>query len=102
MAHASANSSGSESQVMLLQIHASDNVAVASMPLAAGLEIAVAGVSVTVPRDVALGAKLAVRAIAKGSKVIKYGEPIGSAVVDIQQGDYVHTHNLHSDYIATR
>jgi len=88
-------------QVQLLQIHSSDNVAVASMPLEAGLQIVVAGVTLVVPQEVSLGAKLAIRAIAKDSKVIKYGEPIGSATVDIKPGEYVHTHNLRSDYIAT-
>jgi hypothetical protein len=33
--------------------------------------------------------------------VIKYGAPIGSATRDIAPGEYVHTHNLKSDYLPT-
>ena len=38
--------------------------------------------------------KFALRDIAAGEKVIKYGMPIGMAVCDIKAGDHVHTHNL--------
>ena len=40
------------------------------------------------------GHKYAVRKIAKGENVIKYGSPIGHATVDIKKGEHVHTHNL--------
>ena len=45
---------------------------------------------------VPLGHKVALRDIAKGSEVIKYGVPIGEAYVDIKAGDHVHVHNLQS------
>lgn len=38
--------------------------------------------------------KFALRDIAAGEKVIKYGMPIGVATSDIKAGDHVHTHNL--------
>jgi altronate dehydratase small subunit len=40
------------------------------------------------------GFKLAVTDIAKGSKVVKYGESIGIASEDIKQGQLVHVHNI--------
>jgi altronate dehydratase small subunit len=40
------------------------------------------------------GFKVALRFISKGEIVRKYGEPIGKASCDIQQGDLVHVHNL--------
>ena len=40
------------------------------------------------------GHKYAVRKIAKGENVIKYGSPIGHATADIEKGEHVHTHNL--------
>ena len=40
------------------------------------------------------GHKYAVRDIAKGENVIKYGNPIGHATADIKKGELVHTHNL--------
>ena len=40
------------------------------------------------------GHKYAVRDIAKGESIIKYGMPIGHATEDIKKGEHVHTHNL--------
>jgi len=44
--------------------------------------------------DVPFGHKIAVRDIAKGEKIMKYGECIGGALQDIKRGEYVHVHNL--------
>lgn len=63
----------------LLQINKADNVAV----------ILVDGDAVA-PR----GHKVALRVIAKGEEVIKYGFPIGKATQDIAEGEWVHSHNL--------
>ena len=40
------------------------------------------------------GHKYALRDIAKGENIIKYGNPIGHATQDIKKGDHVHTHNV--------
>ena len=53
-------------------IHPSDNVAV----------------------DVETGHKVALRDIAEGENVIKYGFPIGHATQSIKKGESVHSHNL--------
>ncbi len=42
------------------------------------------------------GHKFALRAIACGEYVIKYGEIIGRATQDIAEGEWVHTHNVKS------
>lgn len=39
------------------------------------------------------GHKKAIKAIKKGEKIIKYGNPIGVATADIAEGEWVHTHN---------
>lgn len=44
--------------------------------------------------DVPYGHKIAVRDIARGELIIKYGEEIGGALADIRKGEYVHVHNL--------
>ncbi len=44
--------------------------------------------------DVPYGHKIAVCPIRKGESVIKYGESIGAASADIQEGEYVHVHNM--------
>ena len=78
-----------------------DNVAVALRALNAGEAITIEGTSVRVERDVALGHKLAARAIVRGESIVKYNCPIGSATRDIAPGEYVHTHNVASDYLPT-
>ena len=40
------------------------------------------------------GHKYALRDIAKGENIIKYGNPIGHATCDIKKGEHVHTHNV--------
>lgn len=81
-------------------IHAEDNTAVALVDLSAGdtLEIASAGkaVSVQLSDDIAFGHKFAVRDIAAGEKITKYGETIGLASVGIRAGQHVHIHNVDS------
>jgi altronate hydrolase len=44
--------------------------------------------------DIPAGHKVAVRAVAAGRPVRKYGEVIGVALTDIRPGDHVHLHNL--------
>ena len=51
-------------------------------------------------QDVPFGHKIAIQDIKKGDKIVKYGEPIGSATQDIKKGDWVHTHNVRDDYIV--
>ena len=40
------------------------------------------------------GHKYALRDIKAGEDIIKYGNPIGHATVDIKKGEHVHTHNV--------
>lgn len=49
---------------------------------------------VTVRGEVPYGHKIAVRPIARGEHIIKYGESIGAASADIGRGEYVHIHNM--------
>lgn len=45
-------------------------------------------------QDVPIGHKVALRDLAVGDVVIKYGQDIGKVVAPIRRGDHVHTHNL--------
>lgn len=85
----------------LLKLAPEDNVAAATTTIEAGESITLDGRLVAVPARVPTGHKVAVAPIAAGGKVIKYGAPIGSATQDIAPGEYVHTHNLASDYLPT-
>ena len=44
--------------------------------------------------DVPIGHKIALRALAVGDTVIKYGEDIGKMVAAAKKGGHVHVHNL--------
>ena len=45
-------------------------------------------------QDIPLGHKIALVNMARGEKVIKYGEAIGNASKAIKKGQHVHTQNL--------
>ncbi len=53
--------------------------------------------TVTARADIPYGHKIALKPIAKGAQVTKYGLSIGSALADIQPGDHVHVHNVESN-----
>ncbi|HEY3950633.1 altronate dehydratase family protein [Phenylobacterium sp.] len=75
----------------VLTIDPRDDVAVALAPLAAGEAVAD---GVRAAADIPAGHKVAVRPIARGQAVRKYGWPIGCATADIAPGEHVHSHNL--------
>ena len=81
-----------------LIIDVKDNVAVAIEPIAKG-DVATyvrEGKEVSLPalEDITIYHKLAIRDIAKGEPVVKYGEHIGIAACDIKAGEHVHVHNV--------
>ena len=45
---------------------------------------------------VPLGHKIALRDLAEGADVVKYGVRIGRTITAVSEGEYVHTHNLKS------
>jgi altronate dehydratase small subunit len=78
-----------------------DNIAVATGELSAGTEREVGGRRVVLKANVDVGHKFAVGAIKSGERIVKYGAPIGVATRDIDAGEYIHTHNMASDYLPT-
>ena len=75
-------------------MHLRDNVAVATCPIPAQDQARLSGLTLTVSQAIPRGHKLAVRDIARGDPIQKYGEIIGTAKADIRPGDHVHVHNL--------
>ncbi|MFJ2030658.1 UxaA family hydrolase [Streptosporangium sp. NPDC087985] len=71
-----------------------DDVGLVRKHLSAGTPVRVDGGIVAAIDDVPAGHKVAVRAIAEGALVRKYGEAIGIALRDIAPGSHVHLHNL--------
>jgi altronate hydrolase len=78
----------------VIVLHPKDNVAIARVALNEGQAIETNGSSLTVQRPVPGGHKIAIRPIASGSPVYRYGEVIGFASADIKVGEHVHTQNL--------
>jgi altronate hydrolase len=78
----------------LILVHDGDYAAVALADLKAGETYEVAGQTVTLAEDIPFGHKVALREIAKGENVIKYGNPLGHATCDIHVGQHIHTHNM--------
>ena len=69
-----------------IRIHKNDNVAVALKPLASGTTYDVDGNQVTVIEEIPQGHKFALRDIAEGEDVIKYGFRIGTTKEAVKKG----------------
>jgi altronate dehydratase len=85
----------------LIRLAAEDNIAVAARPIEPGESVVLDGQSITAADHIPTGHKMAIAPIAPGAQVIKYGAPIGSATQPIAPGQYVHIHNVKSDYLPT-
>jgi altronate dehydratase small subunit len=92
----------SQTDPRLLRLSPKDNVSAVTVTIAEGDTLLIDGRPVTVDQRISTGHKVAVAPIAPGENVLKYGIPIGSATAAIRPGEYVHTHNLKSDYLPTR
>ena len=81
--------------MQIIQLNPEDNVVVALSPIARGSAVEVPGTGrVVAAEDIPQGHKMAVRAIAAGENVIKYGLPIGHVTCDVAPGTWLHTHNV--------
>jgi altronate dehydratase small subunit len=82
-------------------LNARDDVATALTDLKEGesIHVSVEGTSIdtVLCQDIEFGHKYALRDIARGTEILKYGLPIGKALTDIKAGEWVHVHNCRSD-----
>lgn len=76
-----------------IQIHSTDNVAVALRDLQQGEQIEVGGQLVQLAQNVVRGHKFAISLIDSGQNIIKYGLPIGHALATILPGEHIHSQN---------
>ena len=81
-----------QASITTIQLQPRDNVVIALRDIAAGEMLAdlTAPVVSPVPR----GHKMARLPICKGQDVLRYGQIIGQAKVNIELGEHVHSHNL--------
>ena len=84
----------------ILLHHPADDVGVAVLDIGSGAGVSAVTLDgehlgrLLVLEDIPLGHKVAMRDIAAGKEIVKYGRSIGQATQDIARGTWVHTHNL--------
>lgn len=80
-----------------IQICSADSVATAVRDLKPGEPVQITGVegkdSLLARDEIPSGHKIALCDIAQGEPILKYGEVIGEAIMDISAGQLVHVHN---------
>lgn len=79
-------------------MHPADNVATVVVDLPAGSEVRLIlngeEKAVLLKDNIPFGHKFALSGIALAARVMKYGEAIGAASMDIEAGEHVHIHNM--------
>jgi altronate hydrolase len=81
--------------VSLVVLNHDDDVAVATSATPAGASVPVGGAENVVLRDdIPAGHKVALRDLAAGTVVRKYGQVIGCTLAPVRAGEHVHVHNL--------
>jgi len=85
----------------IILIDNNDNVAVALTDLPAGFQADVNGSIVTLKTDIKRAHKFAIKPIAVGEDVMKYGYAIGHAIAPIAVGEHVHAHNVKTNLSGT-
>jgi (2R)-sulfolactate sulfo-lyase subunit alpha len=90
----------SEPSAVIL-LHPEDTVLVLRRSLQPGESVIFDNQQVTVTESIEVGHKLARFDLKAGSRILKYGAPIGSLTQDVPRGGHVHLHNMKSDYIPS-
>ena len=85
-------------------LNTKDDVATALTALQAGrtvkVDLETSAYNTELVDDIAFGHNYALRNIAKGEDILKYGLPIGKALADIGVGQWVHVHNCRSEHFG--
>jgi len=74
----------------LVQLHSSDNVAIARKPIAANTQLD----HLTPTSEIPAGHKVALIAFNPGDRILKFGQLIGIASQPIAPGEHIHSHNM--------
>jgi altronate hydrolase len=82
-------------QEVALRLHPQDDVAIARIALQVGTSLDLkSGEGIPIRQFIASGHKVALREIAVGEPLRRYGQIIGFATQAIASGEHVHSHNL--------
>ncbi len=78
----------------ILKINEGDNVAVAIETIPEGAQVSVGEEKITAVTEIPAGHKMALKDLAAGEEVVKYGYPIGRTKEAVRKGEWIHTHNV--------
>jgi len=82
----------------ILIMHSRDNVGICLRDFSSGEKLDFKrddkDLCVTVEDPIPMGHKVALAEIQRGDPIVKYGENIGRATIDITAGQHVHIHNV--------
>jgi len=81
-------------ETKFLKINPSDNVAVAIVALPAGEKVTIDGNEIVLAEEIPAGHKFALNGLAENDHIIKYGYPIGHAILPIAKGGLVNEKNI--------
>jgi altronate hydrolase len=84
-----------------VRVHPTDDVAVAVDPLGPGDVVTVGDDTVRIREAIPAGHKIALRALAVGDVVHKYGWAIGRITAAVDAGAWIHSHNLKTQLEGT-
>ncbi|MGE4587164.1 MAG: UxaA family hydrolase, partial [Mangrovibacterium sp.] len=84
-----------------LIIHPADNVGIALKNLSPGLMIRIGQEQFVLKDEIPCGHKFALRKIAAGEHVLKYGSPIGHTTQPVRQGEHIHVENTKTNLSGT-
>lgn len=89
-----------QTQANIVVLAEGDNVGVAVKEIASAESAhSASGQSVVAGEPIPLGHKIALKPIARGEKIVRFGVPVGLATADIAAGRLVHVHNVASQYL---
>jgi altronate hydrolase len=78
----------------LLRLNSKDTVAIATSPLKKDQVIKIGDRSVKIREDIPAGHKVALQPMEKEEQVLRYGLAIGHTTRPIEEGEWVHIHNM--------
>ena len=81
----------------MLIIHSMDNVGIVLEDVGKGSEAVFRDIRIIAQEDIEFAHKIALKDIAVGEEIIKYGESIGYALKRIRKGEWIHVHNIDCD-----
>jgi len=83
-------------------IDSKDNCATALEDIPQDVKINLKDRFIKIHQKIPLGHKFAINHIEKGDHIVKYGEIIGIATEVINDGEWIHTHNIKSTYLEVK